>query len=152
DRQAVMVLGTHFDINSYANETRVKTTLLEGSVRVNALRPGTEPDLNGTVLKPNQQSVLTSGTISVQNVEGAYEIAWKNGFFMFNYENLEQVMMKISRWYDIDVRYEDEDVKQQIFLGTVSRFENISKVLNMLEKTGNVKFRIEGKIVKISKK
>jgi transmembrane sensor len=152
DRQAVTVLGTHFDINSYANETRVKTTLLEGSVRVNALRPGTEPDLNGTVLKPNQQSVLTSGTISVQNVEGAYEIAWKNGFFMFNYENLEQVMMKISRWYDIDVRYEDEDVKQQIFLGTVSRFENISKVLNMLEKTGNVKFLIEGKIVKISKK
>ncbi|WP_316791467.1 FecR family protein [Pedobacter frigoris] len=164
DQQTVEVLGTHFNINSYKDEGSVKTTLLEGSVLVSCL-PATANNNNsslhkgvspqggesGVVLKPNEQASLTANkTITVDEVNPNEAIAWKNGKFMFNDESLESIMRKIERWYDVDVEYQGVDPKET-FGGSVSRFENVSKVLKKLELTGGIQFKIEGRKIVVSK-
>ncbi|MBB5441322.1 hypothetical protein HDC92_005030 [Pedobacter sp. AK017] len=135
--QQVEVLGTHFNINSYADEGSVKTTLLEGSVNV-----------NGTILKPNQQAVLNHNTITVEQADAAEIMAWKDGLFRFNNENIASIMLKLSRWYNIDVVYQNIP-KPDGFTGTISRFKNISQVLKMLSETESVKFKVEGRRVTV---
>lgn len=141
DKQKVEVLGTHFNINSYADEGSVKTTLLEGSVRVD--RTGRA----AVVLKPNQQSVV-SGTkqTDVNTVDVNDVVAWKNGKFVFVREDVRSIMNKIARWYDVQIVYEG-DVKGKALGGSVSRFKNVSEVLEMLSATKAVQFRIEGRKV-----
>lgn len=145
EQQVVRVLGTHFNINAYPEEKRVKTTLLEGAVQVSG-RAGVR------TLKPGQQSDLSSVHIEVKTVQVDDAVAWKNGYFMFNYESLDMVMRKIARWYDVEFQYDDPAVKNEIFFGSISKYENIAKVLKMLELTDVVKFRIEHKVIRISKK
>jgi transmembrane sensor len=173
DKQEVTVLGTHFNINSYADEGSTKTTLLEGSVSVSYVSRlsstssrGTEGTLGhatsrdpsmlrddgkmpeSTILKPNQQSVLTGGNqIKVNQVDASLVVAWKEGQFSFQNEALESIMRKVGRWYDVDVVYEDENLRKAIIWGKVSRFENISKVLSKLQLTGQAKFKVEGRSV-----
>jgi len=137
--QQVEVLGTHFNISSYADEGSVKTTLLEGSVNV-----------NGTILRPNQQAILKGSALQIKTVDPSVAIAWKNGEFVFNEEPLQDIMRMVARWYDVEVVYENID-KNKPFGGSVSRFENISKVLEKLELTGSVHFKIEGRRVTVSK-
>jgi transmembrane sensor len=145
--QDVEVLGTHFNINSYADETSIKTTLLEGSVRV------TLPASTGyVVLKPNQQAILQDGNIKVRQVIADDAIAWKNGYFNFDSDNLERVMTRIARWYNIEPVYEDESLKQEIFAGTISSNKKISEVLKMLEETGGIAFEVKGNKVFVKRK
>ncbi|WP_073229300.1 FecR family protein [Pedobacter caeni] len=147
-KQEVEVLGTHFNINSYANEHHIKTTLLEGSVRVSV--PNSPIS---SFLKPGMQSTLTNSGINIQQLEDPKEaIAWQRGYFTFNRENLDQIMRKVSRWYDVSIDYKDEEVKQIPFSGTITRFTNVSMVLKMLELTGKVKFKIEGKNITVNRK
>jgi len=137
DKQEVEVLGTHFNINSYADEGNTKTTLLQGSVKVSS------PAFQLTkILRPGQQSVVSSQTIEVKTVDIDEVMGWKNGLFIFNNENLESIMRKVSRWYNVTVEYQDESVKSDAFGGSVSRFGNVSEILRMLEITGNVRFKI----------
>jgi len=145
DKQEVEVLGTHFNIDSYADQQETKTTLLEGSVKVTG-KGGVK------IIKPGQQAILSQNSIKIADVEAEDAIAWKNGYFMFDIETLESVMQKISRWYDVKVVYEDPALKSKTFLGTISRFENVSKVLNMLERTDEARFRIKDRTIYISKK
>lgn len=160
--QEVKVLGTHFNVNSYADETNTKTTLLEGSVRVTnkAFMQGRAPALrqdNGkgnaeVLLRPGQQALLSPTSIKVAEVQTDDVIAWKNGNFMFNNESMESVMRKLSRWYNIEVKYADPAVKQIKFFGTVSRFARVSEVLEMIELTKEVKFEVKGKEITVVKK
>lgn len=144
--QEVEVLGTHFNISAYNDEPAIKTTLLEGSVKVTT--GGTSK-----VLKPNQQASLNgSGDIQVSDVEAEYDVAWKNGFFLFNGERLESIMTKVARWYNVEVEYANPALKSKTFIGTISRFEKVSKVLNMLERTDVASFKIEGNKIIIDKK
>ena len=138
-RQEVEVLGTHFNINSYSDESTVKTTLLEGSVRVKAQQISLEAE----TLKPGQQSVLSAEAFSVKNVDVEEAIAWKNGYFMFNNEKQESIMRKIARWYNVQVEYADAAAREVTYYGSISRFENVSKVLRKFEQTGEVKFEVE---------
>ena len=173
DKQEVTVLGTHFNINSYADEGSTKTTLLEGSVSVSSLlssraiakdlgptglgttnvRGPSKLGMKGSlgaaaILKPGQQSVLTGGNqIKVNQVDASLVVAWKEGQFSFQNEALESIMRKVGRWYDVDVVYEDENLRKAIIWGKVSRFENISKVLSKLQLTGQAKFKVEGRSV-----
>lgn len=152
--QEVEVLGTHFNINSYPDEPSVKTTLLEGVVRIAPTSLSGTIGVSGAgnvILKPNEQAVLQNHTIKVGSVVAEYAIAWKNGYFMFDGDNLENVMTRIARWYNIEPFYEDESLKQEIFIGTISKYENISQVLHMLERTEGVTFVIDGKKVMISR-
>lgn len=141
--QEVEVLGTHFNINGYADETTVKTTLLEGSVKVRT-KNMSGLVVNEQLLKPNQQAVFTRNyLLKVLEVDPAEAVSWKNGQFTFKSEALGVIMRKIERWYNIDVVFKD-DLKELKLTGTISRFENVAGVLKMLEATGEVQFKAEG--------
>ena len=137
-RQDIKVLGTHFTVNAYEDEPGTKTTLIEGSVQVTA--KGDEQKY--LVLKPNQQSLLTTD-FRVKQVNAGSENAWINGKFIFDDEPLESILRKVARWYDIKVVYHDDAVRQLAFGGTMSRFSKVSKVLGKLEATGDVHFELE---------
>jgi transmembrane sensor len=146
DKQEVEVLGTHFNINAYEDEPVTKTTLLEGRIRVSA-------NAKTKFLKAGQQAVLTNKEIILKDVEPEDAIDWKSGYFMFNSESLESGLKRIARWYNVQIAYEDESLKQEPFFGRISKFEKISKVLNMLERTDVVRFKIIGnKIIACRKK
>lgn len=136
-RQTVEVLGTHFNINSYTDESSIKTTLLEGSVRV-AGAPG------NVILKPGEQAVLTN-SIAVKQVDVNSVVDWKNGEFSFESEPLGNIMRKVQRWYDVQVVYEQPSLENIKFSGTISRFEHVSKLLGILQTTRKVDFKIENK-------
>jgi len=137
-QQHLVVLGTHFNVNSYPDEGQTLTTLLEGSVKIN----------EQTLLKPGEQAQLSAnGNMRVGKANIAEAIGWKNGFFLFEKDDLPTVMRQISRWYDMDVKYEGE-VPKASFDGKVYRNLNLSKVLEVL-KYADVKFRIEGKAIVI---
>ena len=139
-RQEVEVLGTHFDVNSYPDEPVSKTTLLEGSVRLNG----------ATMLKPGQQGISEGNSLNVKHVDVEEELDWKNKQFILNNEDLQKVMRRLARWYDVDVLYEGEPADIQ-FVGVVSSTRNISGVLKLMERTGKVHFKIEGKKITVLK-
>jgi ferric-dicitrate binding protein FerR (iron transport regulator) len=137
----VEVLGTHFNINSYSDEGVIKTTLLEGKVKI------TEGN-SAEVLSPGQQGQLQKQTDKLQvisDIDLEQVVAWKNGYFQFNKDDLQTVMRQIARWYDLDVVYEGT-IPRTPFWGELPRSAKASAVLNALEKSG-VHFRIEGKKV-----
>ncbi|WP_077438615.1 FecR family protein [Sphingobacterium sp. CZ-UAM] len=136
--QQIKVLGTHFNVNSYTDEPALRTTLLEGSVEVSSSNQKLR-------LLPGQQSSLNAkGILQIQQVDTAPIIAWTNHEFMFDQDDIESVMRKIARWYKVDVVYQGKKTSEK-FGGGISRFDDVKQVLKMLENTGAVHFRIEGK-------
>jgi ferric-dicitrate binding protein FerR (iron transport regulator) len=162
--QRVEVLGTHFDISAYPGEA-IKTTLLEGSVRVASLAPSGRGavGLEGqVVLKPNQQSTIhlspsgrggeaREANITVKQVDPTDAIAWKNGDFVFKGESLESAMQQIARWYNVDVLYDNNLPQDVVFWGYVSRSRNLSVVLKQMQNTKQVKFKLEGRTIRVTK-
>jgi transmembrane sensor len=144
DKQTVAVLGTHFNINSYDNEAAVKTTLEEGSIKIT--------NLNGIekILVPGQEAMLTGTRLAIHEADLTEALAWKNGYFRFNDENIQSIMRKLARWYDIEVYYKD-DTPTDGLNGKVSRYKNISQVLKALEATKIVHFKVEGRRVTVMK-
>ncbi|SHG09333.1 FecR family protein [Pedobacter caeni] len=142
-QQTVEVLGTHFNINSYDDEQGVRTTLLEGRVKVIS-----SSNQRQVILKPGQQSQLEGSTFLVKEVDAEESMAWKNGFFVFNAESIPSAMRKIARWYDMEIVYEG-NVGDQDLTGSVSRFQNVSEVLKMLKLTGIVHFKVEGRRITV---
>jgi len=129
----VDVLGTHFNIMAYDDEQALRTTLLEGSVKVGS-----------RILHPGQQAVATADQITVlDRVDVQEAIAWKNGIFQFNKASLQVVMRQLSRWYDVEVVYEGK-IPDLEFLGKMQRELDLSEVLSILEKSG-VRFRVDGR-------
>ena len=148
--QIVEVLGTHFNVNDYREEPFSYTTLLEGSVRISPSGDSKTSGADSKLLKPGQQSQLSAGEITIRTADTEQAVAWKNGSFMFNDESLESIMRRISRWYDVEVVYLAVD-KTQLYGGGVSRYEDVSKVLEKLELTGGVHFKIEGRRIIVMK-
>src|SRR5690606_16539091 len=103
------------------------------------------------LLKPNQQSVLNADHINVIPVDIESVIAWKEGYYKFNSEELGSIMRKISKWYDVEVDFK-EDTENYRFGGKISRKENISKVLEIIGETGNVHFKLENSVTGEGKK
>lgn len=154
----VEVLGTHFNINSYSDEPAIKTTLLEGSVRVvnretaNGKRETAKDADLAVVLKPGEQAALAAShspltthhspfTIADADVEEV--IAWKNGRFIFHNADIETIMRQVARWYDVEIVYEKRTTETTS--GTLRRSSNISVLLQTLEATGKIEFEINGK-------
>lgn len=146
--QIVEVLGTHFNINTYADEATTKTTLLEGSVRVSQFHGDQLRTTISKLLSPGQQAILGAMRFDIENVDVEEAVAWKNGYFLFQDENLKTVMNKLSRWYDIEVFYQGNLDKIKIG-GFVSRSKNLSEVLRVLQLTGKVKFKTEERRVTV---
>lgn len=139
---AVEVLGTHFNVMAYADEAKSKVTLLEGSVAVS------NPS-GRHILKPGMQALVGNTIIMGRaNVEEA--VAWKNGLFIFDNEDIHSIMRKLSRWYNVKPEYTGE-MKGLTFSGTVSRYGNVSGVLNMLEMTESVRFELKGTTIQVSR-
>ncbi len=136
----VEVLGTHFNINSYNDEACMKTTLLEGKIRINDTK----------VLYPGQQAQFNrSGNLKIINhVDLDAVLAWKEGNFLFENCDIYEMMRQLQRWYDIDIEYQNPHIYQH-YEGVISRNVSMSKVLEMLEKTGNTTFTIKGRKVVI---
>ena len=133
----VKVLGTHFDINAYDDDDAIKTSLLEGSVKISK---GNETDF----LKPGQQAVLekTGGKLQIRNADMDAVMAWKNGLFQFEGADITTIMKEIGRWYNVDIVYAGK-VPVRRFEGKISRSAKLSEVLRILE-LSNVKFKEEG--------
>jgi len=138
-KQTIEVLGTHFDVMAYTDEKNTETTLLEGSVRVNA----GEQTLT---IKPGQQAIMNE-LLSLNTHPDTEQItAWKEDLFEFQNTPMSQVARQIERWYDVKVSY--SNVKPGItFTGILSRNNPLSKLINLLESTGSVKFTIAGQNV-----
>lgn len=133
----VQVLGTHFNINAYDDEAEVKTTLLEGAVRC-------IKGEDNKLLKPGQQGRISNKGISIKtNIDTETIVAWKNGTFFFDAENIQSIMRQISRWYNVEVEYKGR-ISNELFSGIVSRSGKLEQVLKILE-AGGVKFTIEGR-------
>lgn len=137
----VEVLGTHFNVNAYPDEPLQATTLLEGSVRIHAQHRV------ASILRPGEQALVDlTGAPKISKVIASDAIDWKDGIFVFKNEDIESVLRKIARWYDIDVEYRG-NVRKTKLGGTVSRFNNIQDLLNTIEITESVHFKIEGRKV-----
>lgn len=143
-RQTVEVLGTHFNINAYTDESAIKTTLIEGSVKVSA-------DSQTAILKPEQQSSIfynKPGKISVNTVDTDDVLAWTNGNFQFESAEIPLILREAARWYNVEIKYEGE-VPQRRFSGSISRSVNLSELLKILKYTG-INFKIEGKTIVVT--
>ncbi len=137
----VEVLGTHFNINAYTDEASIKTTLLEGKVKVSASQ-------SQTILQPGQQAQVVNSNVSViNNADTEEAVAWKNGLFTYTNADIQTIMRQAARWYDIDVVYEGS-ITTERFRGKIARNANLDEFLKILE-LNNVQFTIEGKKVKV---
>jgi transmembrane sensor len=141
--QEVEVLGTHFNINAYPEQEEIRTTLLEGSVDVKAYG-------RHQLLIPGTEALNTGESIKVNPADPQLAVAWKNNKFVFNNEDIKSIMKEVARWYNVDVHYRG-DIPDDAFEGSVSRFDRISKVLSILESTGQVHFEVEGRTIYVSK-
>lgn len=141
--QEVEVLGTHFNINAYQDEDMIKTTLIEGSVKVST------PQLQKMLL-PGHEAVKYGNDIQVHSVKAEQAAAWKDGRFVFDDKKIEDIMKMIARWYNVQVIYEGE-MPEDLFLGSVSRFDHVSQVLNVLESTGRIHFKVEERKIYVSR-
>ena len=138
---SVQVLGTSFDVNGYGDEAALKTTLVEGKVRVG--KGGA-----ASLLEPGQQAVIPNGNgaISIDHNPDIEEVlAWKNGSFSFKDAGIAAIMQQVQRWYDVDVAYEANITKH--FVADIPRNVPLSQLLQLLEATDQVHFRIERKKV-----
>jgi len=142
-KMTVQVLGTHFNVSAYDDDETVTTSLLEGAVKASY-------QTSSLMLKPGQQALLNNkATALSQRAFDADEVMdWKNGYFIFRNEPIDEIMKKISRWYHIDVTYEGQLTKEA-FGGKYVKSNSLAELLSSLELTGTVKFKIEGRRVTV---
>jgi ferric-dicitrate binding protein FerR (iron transport regulator) len=148
--QDIEVLGTHFNVNAYKDEETIKTTLLEGRVAIGNWQWATG---NGqsVILKPGEQAIGSPHSpLTIDHSPDLDKVmAWKNGWFEFDDCDIKAIMRQISRWYDVDIRYEIKP-NNQTYGGRISRNLNLSNILKMLESYG-VHYRLENKTLFVIK-
>jgi hypothetical protein len=140
ENTSILVLGTHFNVNTYDDESLLNVTLLEGSIKV-------RNNMNNSLLKPGQQAQINKdekiNVLSEVDVENV--VAWKNGRISFQGVGIETVMRQMSRWYDVDIVYNKK--LDDLFYADIPRSTMLSDVLKALELTRNVHFKMEGRKV-----
>jgi len=147
ERQDIRVLGTEFNIQAYPDEQKSVTTLVNGKVQVNSNGESVQ-------LAQGQEAVLgevqdgSGAHVLVQKADIKQAIAWKEGYFRFDYTDIHEIMRRLSRWYDVEVSFES-GVGHKEFLAFINRNNNISEILGMLEGTGEIHFKIEGRKVTV---
>lgn len=142
----VQVFGTHFNINAYSDNPDITTTLLEGSVKMSK---GTA----AVMLLPGQQGTVNQNgsSIKVSQADVEANMAWINGFFVFHDQSIINIMRQVSRWYDVDIQYQDAEVQENEFGGTISKYKDIKELLDNIKLTGSIHYKIEGRRVIIMK-
>ena len=137
----VRVYGTEFNVTAYEGEG-TRTVLVEGKVGVRLEEGGEEVQL-----RPGQMAEREGEGIAVREVETYVYTAWKDGKFVFEEENIERIMDRLSRWYDIKVFYANEEVKKELFNGVITRFTEVGDILRVIEQTATVEFELKGNTV-----
>lgn len=142
--QDIEVLGTEFNIKAYQDENFVFTTLLKGKISV-------DNGIVNKILMPGEQSIvnINNEKIKTLKVDVSYEVSWKQGFFMFDKEPLELMMKTLSRWYDVEIIFEEKSKRNLLFSGILKRTNSIKELLENIEKTEEVTFEIKNKIIRI---
>ncbi|MCQ4872106.1 FecR family protein [Butyricimonas paravirosa] len=138
----VRVLGTSFNVSAYPDESAVTTTLVEGRVELNA--EGLEQAVR---LSPGEQGVWANYRMDVRQVNTKLYTSWIKDRFSFESEGLETVLRRLARWYNVDFRIENPGMKEKIFSGTIPKYEDISKVLKIMEMTTNISFEVKDGVV-----
>ncbi|MGB5988458.1 MAG: FecR family protein [Marinifilaceae bacterium] len=143
---SVKVLGTSFNIEARKNSRDIKATLVEGSILMRSKNSSLK-------IKPNQQIVYNKLKTEMysQSVNIKRYTSWKDGKFYFENEDLSIILKKMSRWYGVKIVYSDESLKNSKFTMEVKRYENMSRIIKMIEKTEKVRFEIKDKIIKVYK-
>ena len=140
--QTVEVLGTEFNVDAYPGEVNVYTTLVNGKVKV---------DVEGkiVVLDPGMQSVVNGPKVYTRKVNVDEVVSWRNGMFVLEDHTLEEIMSKLARWYDFTVFYQNTSLRGATFKGKIPRYASFESILNILEKTGDVKFNVKNKTITV---
>jgi transmembrane sensor len=139
-RSEVEVLGTHFNVMAYEDEAAIKTTLLEGSVKV-------VTGASNKTIKPGEQALLNKGDITFHSVDAEDVIAWTNGFIPVGGSDFNFTMRQIGRWYDVQIKYEGK-MPTMSFEGKLPRTASIADVIKVLN-ANNIKARLDEKERKI---
>ena len=154
---AVTVLGTHFNVSSYSEDAFFATTLIEGSVQLTA----SNQEAVKVILKPGEKGNLVKGDnsqIDVNEVDVYQEVAWKDGKFFFEKEKLGTIIAKLSRWYNVDFKFEDQSVANYTFTGVARKDQPVEYLLDIISKTSNMRYEVvknaknSRKLIKIRKK
>ncbi|TDQ75437.1 FecR family protein [Sphingobacterium yanglingense] len=138
-KQKVTVLGTQFNIKAYASELETTTKLLRGSVKVSSNVSGKE-----VLMKPGDQIVNKNDELLLSSKE-KQQIDWVDKEFVFNEKTAEELMNDIARWYNLEVEFENDELKTKRFTGRIERYSKLTKVIAVLEATEVLNFEIEGR-------
>ena len=148
----IEVLGTHFNVNAYKDEDAVKTTLVEGKVRIGnrSRSAGAIGNPESIILAPGQQAQVKESKIDVvKNADITAALAWKNGLIVFSSADIKEVLRQVSRWYDVDIEYKS-DIKVPEFFGEIPRTVNLSDVLKIIELNSRLRFTVTGNKVTVT--
>lgn len=140
--QVVEVLGTEFNVDAYPDDGYVYTTLVEGKVKV-------DTDGKSLELVPGMQSVVGNQEMYTRKVNAEDVVSWKNGMFVLEDKTLEEIMSKLVRWYDFNIFYQNQALKEITFKGKIPRYASFESILDILERTGEVKFKVSGQTVTV---
>ena len=142
----IQVLGTGFNVRSYSEEGQIVTTLVEGAVCFESIE-------DRVILKPGEQSILDKeGQLQKRAVEVYPFVAWKEGRFIFRKQRLEDIMIMVSRWYNVEVYFEDDESKEITFSGGMMRYEGFEALMKMIETVGSINCTIKDNTVFIAKR
>ena len=143
----VEVLGTSFNVRDYADEDYVEATLVSGKIKVNA---GKE----SCILEPNYQAVLDkkNNTLETKEVDVSEFVDWKSGKLNVRNRRLEDILNRLSKWYDVYVFYVNEEAKDIRFYANIDRYSDMNELLDKFEKTGQVEFRVKGNVINVMMK
>ena len=146
--QVVRVYGTEFNVRSYEEDADIYTTLVSGRGSFQSMN-GNEAEL---ILTPGKQAVFDKRqqSTSVRPVDTQVVTSWRRGMFVFEEQNLEQIMRDLSRWYNFSYEFKDTSLRETVFMGSVPRYGDFNEILEILEKSGGVKFRVKDRVVIIS--
>lgn len=145
--QTVKVLGTEFNISCYKDNPMIYTTLVNGHVEVSIKNM---PEINQT-LSPNEQSSINKLEVQITKriIDPYSYVAWKNGRFVFQDQNLEEIMKTLSKWYNVEVVFANQELRNYRFTGDLQRYADFGEVLGKIGKTNEVNFTIENKLITI---
>ena len=143
----IQVLGTGFNVRNYHDEQGTIITLVHGSVKVSKESKG-----ESLVLKPDQQVRFINNSISVQNVIASEAAGWIEGVLYYNNASLEEILRDLSRWYNFKYEFEEKEIANMRFGGGIYRYEEITKILDIISLTNKLEISVEGKLITFSKK
>lgn len=148
DNQVVRVVGTEFNIHSYKENKTVQTTLVTGKIAMQQKNGGDRE----MILTPGHQAVFdkSARSIKVKSVDTDVVTSWKDGMFVFEDQNLAEIMSTLSRWYDFDYTFTDEKAASTVFMGRIPRYSDFSDVMQIIEMSGGLKLTLNKRKLTIS--